>query len=80
MEEADTEGSAAGLGKPIPEEEDNEGYEETHTQRIAAKIVRIGGMRTGMLPTQLSILVSTLPPLFIPVLTQGRSDAALNST
>ena len=56
MEDAGTEGSTAGSGKPIPEEEENEGYEEARRQRIAAKIVRMGSMGAGMLPTQLSIL------------------------
>ena len=45
MEDAGTEGSTAGSGKPIPEEEENEGYEEARRQRIEAKIAWMGGMR-----------------------------------
>ena len=56
VEDAGMEGSAAGLGKPIPEEEENKGYEEARRQRIAAKIARIGVIHAGMLPTELSIL------------------------
>ena len=65
-EDAGTDGSVAGSGQPVPEEEENEEDEQTRRQRITAKIAGMGGMRVGMLPTQPGIAPVSTPPPSIP--------------